>query len=127
MPPRPAPLILIMEDSALSSMLVADILVEEGFRIAGPFARGGEGLRWLETNRPDAVLLDVLLVDGPCYWLADELERRGIPYVFHSGWMHHDIPPRFWPAPWLDKPAPVEELLATLNGMIHLSPALKAG
>jgi DNA-binding NarL/FixJ family response regulator len=116
-----------MEDAALASMLVADILVEEGFRIAGPFARSGEGLRWLENNRPDAVLLDVLLVDGPCYTLADELERRGIPYVFHSVWMHHDIPPRFWPAPWLDKPAAVEALLATLNGIVHLSPALKAG
>ncbi len=78
-------LVLVMEDAALASMLLADVLLEDGYRVASPFGRWSEGLRWLQGHRPDLAILDVLLVDGPVYTLADELRRRGIPSLFNSG------------------------------------------
>lgn len=79
------PTVLVVEDEFIVAFDLAETVRDEGFRLAGPYARRQEALRMLEHDHPDAAILDVHLADGDVFPLADLLTERGIPIVFHSG------------------------------------------
>jgi PAS domain S-box-containing protein len=82
-----APLVLIIDDDASASALVARQLVREGYRVRMA-STGEDGLQLAREVRPDAITLDVLMpgLDG---WsvlqrLKAEPELAGIPVVMIS-------------------------------------------
>ena len=72
--------------------------------------------RMFATAEVDIAILDVMLDDGEVFDAADELHRRGIPIVFHSG---HAAPSttqeRFPNSFWLEKPSDKTELTEVLR------------
>ncbi|XUU60891.1 response regulator [Erythrobacter sp. HA6-11] len=62
----------------------------------------------------DAAILDVSLGGGQtCFPVAHELQRRGIPYILHSGDLdRHNERIRTLQAERIAKPAPVEMVIA---------------
>lgn len=64
--PIAAPSVVIAEDEALIRMDLAEMLVEEGYRVVGQAADGQKAVELAEELRPDLVILDVKMpvLDG---------------------------------------------------------------
>lgn len=87
--------------------VVTAVTVEEGLEAAGAIY--------------SAALLDVRLPDGDVFPVAEELSRRQVPLVFHSGHAQAEaISERFPGATTLSKPAPetmlIEAIARTVEG-----------
>jgi DNA-binding response OmpR family regulator len=94
-------------------------LEEAGFEVAGPFSRGDESMRWLDTHTPDLAILDIILGDGPCSALARQLRSRGVPFLVFSGHDRGpDVPKEFWGVPWIEKPGSFEALSEELAHLV---------
>ena len=63
------PLVLIVDDDAELSAMVAELFGREGWAVHAVLT-GGDGERALAAQRPDAVLLDVMLPDASGYELC---------------------------------------------------------
>jgi DNA-binding response OmpR family regulator len=89
-----------------------------GCQVAGPVARVDEALRIIDTHRIDAALLDVNLNGRETSFpLADELQRRGIPFLFVTG-MGADFVSRAFPGiPVVQKPFQPAILSAAIRRM----------
>jgi DNA-binding response OmpR family regulator len=79
--PGKSPLVLVAEDYGTIGMMLADDLVEAGLRVLGPFASCAVAMASLDEQRPDAAILDIELIDGPCVELARELKDKRIPFM----------------------------------------------
>lgn len=78
--------VLVVEDEALVSMLVEDMLTDLGCTIVGPAAEIEEALKLAGSADIDAALLDVNLGGRPIFPVADALKARGVPFAFASGY-----------------------------------------
>jgi CheY-like chemotaxis protein len=107
-----APRILVADDDALLGMLIGDWLNEAGCDIVGPAASVASALGLVEKEGDclDGALIDVQLVDGDSYPLADVLALRGIPYAFVTGHGVNGLAPAYRHALTLSKPFMVEDL-----------------
>ena len=104
-----------MEDEFIVALDLSDMAQDLGFRVEGPFASLAEGIEAIATHRPDAAILDVQLVDGEVFPLADLLMKLGVPIIFHSG--HADngrLMARYPDARSAGKPCPAEIIASYL-------------
>jgi FixJ family two-component response regulator len=108
------PLVLLVDDSVLFSMVLQEDLEATGFAVAS-FASGSQALEWLRGEAPDAAILDVGLRDGSCQGLAAELLHRRVPFVVVSGHARASIDlPELAGAPWFEKPVDFPALLSAI-------------
>ncbi|BBK33958.1 CheY-like chemotaxis protein [Stella humosa] len=107
--------IMIVEDEAMITLLLQDMLEEMGCIIAATAAGLDEALAAAETTALDIAILDVNLGGTETYPVADVLRRRGIPYVFSTGYgastLHADHQGR----PTLQKPFVERDLLRCIG------------
>jgi len=78
--------VLVLEDEAILAFALEDMLVELGCEVVGPAMRLGDALSLAENERLDAAVLDVNIGGDRSYGVAEELERRGIPFLFATGY-----------------------------------------
>ena len=106
--------ILVAEDEILISLNITRIIREAGSSVSSvAYVEDGLALNLYEF---DAAVLDVSLIDGEVFELADRLREIGIPFVFHSGHAHDlDVLNRYPEAAILDKPAPHTEIVDMLT------------
>src|SRR5581483_1408782 len=76
-----SPLVLLVEDDPAMQLLCQVNLESEGFRVVVA-AAGREALRLAASERPDVVLLDVMLPDFGGFEIAAQLSH--VPIVFLS-------------------------------------------
>lgn len=96
---------LLLEDEPLIALDIETILEGAGFDVTTVMSRE-EANDWLAICRPDIVVVDIILRDGPCHELVEHLIERNIPFIVHSGdhpSMHVDTP--FAHGRWVNKPA----------------------
>jgi two-component sensor histidine kinase/CheY-like chemotaxis protein len=110
--------ILLAEDEVLVGMMVHDMLVDFGFSVVGPIADLNGALAAAKTAALDAAVLDVNLGGELIYPVAAELARRGVPFVFVTGYDGDSIDERFAHVPLLRKP--IEPQL--LHGLLTAEP-----
>ncbi|MFA7097110.1 MAG: response regulator, partial [Gammaproteobacteria bacterium] len=81
------PTILVVEDEAISGIAIRQQLERMGYRVPAIVGAGEEALRWVETERPDLVLMDNALageMDGVD--TAKVLrERFDVPVIYVTG------------------------------------------
>lgn len=79
--------IVIIDDTALNLRLLADLLKRQGWH-ARPFPTGEQGLRSIEAELPDLILLDISLPDIDGYEICTRLKQnpdtREVPVIFVS-------------------------------------------
>lgn len=109
--------ILVLEDEPLIAMMTSRIVQELEAVVIGPFATVRQAAD-ASSHPLDAALLDVNIGGQMVYGLADELQRRGVPIVFITGYHAGAIEPRFASAPVLTKPVECEELAASLTRLL---------
>ncbi|MGB3456620.1 MAG: hypothetical protein WBG08_03930 [Litorimonas sp.] len=80
--------VMILEDDPFIALDMEDVMEEAGYEIAGPFASVPEALKEIKNDdapAPDCALLDFYVTGGTTEFIAKELEREGIPYMFLTG------------------------------------------
>lgn len=109
--------ILVVEDEFLVAEYLGEILRSAGAEVLGPLGRVSETLEFLraEPGRLDAVVLDVNLHGQSSFPIADELVRRGIRFVFTTGYDSGAIEAAYRAYPRCEKPFREEALLAALS------------
>ena len=109
---------VIVDVQGLIGMSLEAFLEDDGFLVAGPFLSCADALRWLEHNTPEVALLDVSLSDGTSSPITHELKGRNTPFAVYSGLpFTRNLPDELQGVPWLEKPAPREELTATIASL----------
>lgn len=78
--------VLLVEDEAVIAFAVEDILLDLGCEVVGPAFRLEDAIALAGAETIDAAILDVNLNDQRSYAVADELKRRGIPFLFATGY-----------------------------------------
>lgn len=77
--------ILIAEDDALIGLGIQYALMDLGCHPLGPATTASHALALIDAHDPHGAILDISLEDSSGFTVADELMRRGIPFVFGSG------------------------------------------
>jgi PAS domain S-box-containing protein len=98
------PRVLLVEDEALVAMMIQETLAEFGFQVIGPVSTASEALAAARDSQFDAAVLDINLGDGMVYTVAEILSKRGVPFVFVTGYDADSVDSRFTGVPVLQKP-----------------------
>ena len=80
----PAPRILVLDDNPELLTLLSSAFEEAGYQVQTA-ARGRTALELVRKERPDLVIVDVLLPDLMGFDVAEALKRLKIPFIFMSG------------------------------------------
>lgn len=79
-------IVMIAEDEALVALDLAWALEDAGIHVIGPCMSLEECMDYLvRGEQVDVALLDVDLGGRDVFPAAKELERRGVPILFHTG------------------------------------------
>lgn len=116
--------ILFIEDETDLVMLMQTRLVSHGYQMLSAFD-GEEGLKMVQEEKPDLILLDVIMpkIDGLilCRCLKDDAKTRPIPIIIVSASGGMDLPGRCSSAGADDliiKPFEAKDLLAKIKALL---------
>jgi CheY-like chemotaxis protein len=110
--------ILVVEDEMMILANIEMALDEMGCTSISAAATIAEALALLDAKGFDAAMLDVNLNGEKSYAVADALARRGIPFVFSTGYGDHGDRADFADRPVLRKPYLRRDLVAALAALV---------
>lgn len=113
--------ILIVEDEAMISMLIEDMVVDFGCEVVGPAARLDHALTLALQEDFDLAVLDINVDGTVIYPVADVLRFRGIPFIFATGYDFRTLPQRFQGSPTLSKPFSYQNFIDMLSDALARS------
>lgn len=119
--------VMLVEDEMIVAFDLCDQIEEGGFEIDGPYASVRNALAALSENKPGCAVLDVRLIDGSVYPVADRLRDLGVPLLFHSG--HADageLNRRYPDARICSKPSRAGLIRAAVTEMMRNGPEARA-
>jgi ActR/RegA family two-component response regulator len=108
--------ILIVEDEYFLADETRRNLLAAGALVVGPAGDVLTALSLIDTLCVDAAILDVHLGDEFVFPVAEELETRGIPFVFATGYDPAVIPVTFTGFALCEKPTELSKIAAALFG-----------
>src|SRR4030095_10534159 len=111
--------VLVVEDEALVSMLLADLLTEAGCVVIGPAGTAQSALSLIEQEPIDCAILDVKLIDGTSLPVAEALAARGIRFVLSTGYAREAIDPGYNGAPVLQKVVNLSDVIETIADILR--------
>ena len=117
------PLILIVDDDAELSAMVAELLAREGWAVHTVLT-GGDGERALAERRPDAVLLDVMLPDANGFdlcrrWRAAQPQLGLLMFTARGDPMDRVLGLEIGADDYLAKPFEPRELVARVRALLR--------
>jgi two-component sensor histidine kinase len=101
----------VIEDEPLIAVNIASVLEQGGAQIFGPAATVNDALCLIEETELDGALVDANLRGQPAGEIAAALTRKGIPFVFVTGYGREALPCSFAHARMLKKPFTEVQLL----------------
>jgi CheY-like chemotaxis protein len=107
--------VLIVEDQYLIAADLSRALTGLGGVVVGPVASNEAAYEQLANSDIDLAFLDINLDEQMVFPLADELERRGIPFVFATGHESTILPHRFKSKLRLTKPFTAQAVLEAVR------------
>jgi DNA-binding NtrC family response regulator len=78
--------ILVVEDEAMISMLLEDMVLDCGGELVGPVARFDDALALAHKAEFGVAVLDLNLNGTLSYPIAEVIRERGIPVIFATGY-----------------------------------------
>jgi len=78
--------VLLVEDNYLVALDLACIIEDSGCMVVGPAPTVARALSILKQAEPNVAFLDENLNGASVAPVAQELARRGIPFIVHSGY-----------------------------------------
>ena len=106
--------VLVVEDEPMIRLLLDDMLADLGYTMAAEAGRLDEALTQAKNGKFDVAILDVNLNGQPITPVVEVLVRRGVPFVFVSGYARRGIPEAHSHVPLLQKPFQSDGLASAL-------------
>jgi CheY-like chemotaxis protein len=110
--------ILVVEDELMIRMLLQDMLTDLGYTLAGEAGRIDEALELAKKGQFDVAILDVNLNGEPISPVVEVLIKRGLPFVFATGYGQRGVPEPYRQTPTLQKPFEVEALALAIEAAV---------
>jgi CheY-like chemotaxis protein len=110
--------VLVVEDEYLIRMLLEDMLADLGYEIAAAVGTIAEASDIAANGEFNVAILDVNLDGAESYPVADILVKRGLPFVFVTGYGEGSLPEPYRGRPALPKPFQAEQLNTMLARML---------
>lgn len=105
--------VLVAEDETPLAMEIVEVLSEQGCIIVGPVAKLDEAVAAAQREQLDWAILDVNLRGGHVFPAAEALLRRGISFLFATGYEDLRLfPTHMRDVPRLEKPYGMNDLIA---------------
>lgn len=109
--------ILIVEDDYLVASWLTGVLRQWGCEVIGPAPTVEEGLRLARSSELEGAILDINLRGEHSGPVAEELEAKGLPFFFLTGYGSPALlPERLRARQKLFKPIKASELRAAVQG-----------
>lgn len=120
--------VLIVEDDPFIAMDIETAVAEQlGDEAELIVVESVAQARRAAAGRLSCALLDIDVVDGKTFEVADTLQKTGIPFAFVSGSAPHEVPTPLRQARFLRKPFSTREVaafvMAAIDGMVPKSMA----
>ena len=112
------PRLLVVEDEYLIRMLLEDMLADLGYDVAAAVGTIAEAREFAAHGDFNAAILDVNLDGEESFPVAEILIKRGLPFVFVTGYGERSLPEPYRDRPALQKPFQGEQLKAVLAGIL---------
>jgi CheY-like chemotaxis protein len=110
--------IFVVEDEFLIRMLLEDMLTDLGYDLVGMAGRVDEAAEMAQTKDFDLAILDVNLDGQDVYPVADLIGKRGLPFMFVTGYGGRGLPDNYRNRPTLQKPFQLDELKRMLAQLL---------
>lgn len=112
--------ILVVEDEFFFADDLCRALTAAGAAILGPINDAKDALR-LVQDQPDlqGAILDINVRGTVIYGVADELTRRGVPFVFATGYDRATVPTLYGHVPRWEKPFDPAALVQSLPAIMR--------
>jgi CheY-like chemotaxis protein len=107
--------VLIVEDEAMISLFLEDVLESVGCTVAGVAVSAPEAASLLETVEFDTAILDYNLGGSDSRDIALRLKTKGIPFIFATGYGATVAAEGFGGVPILVKPFTAEDVTKALG------------
>jgi CheY-like chemotaxis protein len=107
--------VLIIEDETLIALLLEDMLTELGCTILGSASTVEAAIEFVARTPPSVAVLDINLGGEKSYVVAEALARRGVPFVFSTGYADGRLEAPWQDRPMLQKPFGQEQLAEALQ------------
>jgi DNA-binding response OmpR family regulator len=107
--------VLLVEDEVMIRMMVADMLEELGYTIAGEAGDIDEAVRLVQATDFDIAILDVNVNGKVISPVAEAVQLRGRPFIFATGYGAEGVPIKFRDRPTIQKPFQMETLARTID------------
>jgi len=107
--------ILVVEDEMLIGMLLEDMLTDLGHEVAAIVPRLKEAMAAVDRETYDCAVLDVHLHGESAFPVAEALIKKGIPFVFATGYGERGLPEAYRGRPVLQKPFAKDDLERVLK------------
>jgi CheY-like chemotaxis protein len=114
--------VLVVEDEAVEALMLEDLLIQAGCVVVGPAVTTGSALALIEKEVIDCAVLDVKLVDGEAFPVADALTARGVPFVFATAYQADALGEGYAAVPRIEKVYDCADLLGALAGLLESKP-----
>ena len=107
--------LLVVEDDYIIAFDFTYMLEKWGVEVIGPAGSVADALELIAANGSlDGAVLDINLGEEMVYAVADELTRRGVPFVFATGYSALVVPTAHADVPRLEKPVDIVALARLL-------------
>jgi two-component SAPR family response regulator len=110
--------VLLVEDQMIVAIEVEDMLREFGCIVVGPVGTLKRALRLAQKERLDAAILDVSVDGETIFPVAEELQKRHIPFIFATGYAEHTLPEKWKGLPHLAKPFKRDQLKKLIGSFL---------
>jgi CheY-like chemotaxis protein len=105
----------IVEDDLLIALEISQFVEGAGYTVVGPETSVDATIRALARHKIDLALLDVKLGGEQVFPIAEDLDAKGIPYIFLTSYSAAAIPAQHRHRPLVSKPYSPERLLAQMQ------------
>jgi len=102
--------VFLVEDEVMIRMMVVDMLVELGYRVAAEAGDINEAIRLAKATEFDVAILDVNVNGKVISPVAELIEARNRPFIFATGYGSSGLPEQYRDRPALQKPFQLETL-----------------
>jgi DNA-binding response OmpR family regulator len=110
--------VLIVEDEMLLAMNLEDMLVELGHNVIAVATRITQALTLAAESEIDLAVLDLNLAGSLSFPVAEVLRRRGIPFMFATGYGSQGLIENYRNECVLVKPYGLRELQDGINKVV---------
>jgi DNA-binding NtrC family response regulator len=110
--------ILLVEDEALIRMALAAMVEELGHRVVLETGTIRDAGAYAMTGVFDLAILDINIGGYGIDPVADVIEKRGLPFLFVTGYGTAHLPSLFRRRPVLEKPVSIDRLKTTIEALL---------